>query len=115
MKPVLLNQNISNNIIPAEPLWKRVPTRDDDGKLLGDFMMLIPHLNTFSSEKVQDIINRLNKLFCLYQDYIAFADLNFSINVLWISHRQHSGIAIELAAAIHAVVPEAKLVAQHHE
>jgi len=100
---------------PAEPLWQRVPTHDDDGRLLADFMMLIPGMNSLSSGKLQQHIDKLNTLFALYHEQICFADLNLKLNLLWISHKQQHGIGLELAAAIHACIPEAKLVAQRHE
>lgn len=103
------------SLSPAEPLWQRVPTRDGEGHLLGDFMMLIPQLNALSTIKIQHTINKLNKLFVLYHEWVVFADLNLKMNVLWISHKQKTGIGLELAVAIHACIPEAKLVAQHHE
>ena len=100
---------------PAEPLWQRVPTRDDAGHLLGDFMMIIPQLNAMPAKKIQCIVDRLDKLLGLYHEFVVFADLNLKLNVLWVSHKQRTGIGLELAAAIHACIPEAKLVAQHYE
>lgn len=102
-------------LLPGEPLWQRVPTRDDDGRLLCDFMMIIPRLNSLPRQKIQHTIGKLNKLLALYHEWVVFADLNLKLNVLWISHRQRTGIGVELAAAIHACIPEAKLVAQYHE
>lgn len=103
------------SLMPAEPLWQRVPTHDDSGRLLGDFMMIIPRLNSHSTTKIQQIIEKLNALLDLYHEFVVFADLNLKLNVLWVSHRQRTGIGLELAAAIHACIPEAKLVAQHYE
>lgn len=103
------------SLLPAEPLWQRVPTRDDEGHLLGDFMMIIPRLNALSTSNIQQTISKLNKLFALYHEWVVFADLNLKMNVLWISHKQRSGLGLELAAAIHACIPEAKLVAQRYE
>lgn len=100
---------------PAEPLWQRVPTRDDDGKLLGDFMMIIPRLNTRSVPQQRTVVESLNSLLALYHEFVVFADLNLKLNILWVSHRQRNGIGLELAAAIHHCIPEAKLVAQHYE
>ena len=113
-----LSQTCRHDILslsPAEPLWQRVPTRDDEGRLLGDFMMLIPRLNSFSNTKMQEVICKLDKLLGLYHEYVVFADLNLKLNVLWVSHRQRSGLGLELAAAIHLCIPEAKLVAQHYD
>lgn len=103
------------SLLPAEPLWQRVPTRDEEGRLLGDFMMIIPRLNAFSTDRIQQIIGKLNKLLGLYRESVVFADLNLKLNILWVSHKQKTGIGVELAAAIHACIPEAKLVAQRHE
>lgn len=113
-----LSQSRQENLVsllPAEPLWQRVPTRDDEGQLLGDFMMIIPRLNSLSTQKKQLIISKLNKLFGLYHEWVVFADLNLKLNVLWVSHKQRSGIGLELAAAIHTCIPEAKLVSQRYE
>lgn len=115
MQPALLAQEQLISLSPAEPLWQRVPSRDDEGRLLGDFMMLIPGLKGFPAEQIQQIIDKLNKLLGLYAEFVVFADLNLKLNVLWVSHRQRMGVGLELAAAIHAFIPEAKLVAQHYE
>lgn len=113
-----LSQSRQENLVsllPAEPLWQRVPSCDDEGHLLGDFMMIIPRLNCLSTQKIQLTINTLNKLFGLYHESVVFVDLNLKLNVLWVSHKQRIGIGLELAAAIHACIPEARLVAQYHE
>ena len=38
---------------PAEPLWKRVPTRDDEGRPVSDFMMLIPKFRSWPQERAE--------------------------------------------------------------
>lgn len=115
MKPALLKQEALISLVPAEPLWKRVPTRDDEGQLLGDFMMLIPGLNQFPPNSCKQLVNKLNQLLGLYNEFVVFADLNLKLNILWISHKQVNGIGLEIAAAIHTLIPDAKLVAQYHE
>lgn len=115
MEPALLSQEQIISLSPAEPLWQRVPVRDDEGQLLGDFMMLIPGLKTFPIEHIKQIIDKLNTLLGLYNEFVMFADLNIKLNILWISHRQRSGIGLELAAAIHTLIPEARLVSQRYE
>lgn len=113
-----LSQSRQENILglsPAEPMWQRVPTCDDEGRLLGDFMMVIPRLNSLSTNKIQHTVSRLDKLLGLYHEWIVFADLNLKMNILWVSHRQSAGIGLELAAAIYICIPEARLVAQHYE
>lgn len=115
MKPALLNQENLLHIQPAEPLWQRLPTRDEEGHLLGDFMMLIPGLNKKSQHEIKATLDKLNKLLHLYETYVVFAEMNLKINILWVSHQQRPGIGLELAAAIHALLPDAKLVAERHE
>ncbi|MDH5180242.1 MAG: hypothetical protein OEZ39_07240 [Gammaproteobacteria bacterium] len=102
-------------LAPPEPLWKRVPTRDAEGKLLGDFMMLIPGLNKLTAVHLRQVIMQLEQAFGLYQEFVVFADLNAEKNVLWVSHRQRPGIGLELAAVIHEIIPAAKLVAHRYE
>lgn len=96
---------------PAEPLWKRVPTRDDDGGLLSDFMMLIRGLNKQSHTRMQSIIDDIEHTLSLYGNTVFYADLNLKLNLLWVSVRAVPGICLELPTAINMRVPEAVLIA----
>ena len=62
----------SIEVYPNEPLWKRVPTQDEDGKLLSDFMMLLPGLNTLDKNSFLETITLLNNLFAQYNQYVVF-------------------------------------------
>lgn len=95
---------------PAEPLWKRAPTRDSSGKPLSDFMMLIPKLSSRPKHYLQKTLDNLQDVFGRYEDAVVFADLNLKLNVLWVSVRPIPGICLELPAAIKVQVPEALLV-----
>ena len=97
----------------AEPLWKRVPTRDHKGKPYTDFMMLIPGLKNFEPFHLRETINKIEVVLKLYEKDIVLADLNLKINVLWVTLQPHIGLTSEIAALIHHVVPQAKLVSQH--
>lgn len=97
---------------PAEPLWKRVPTRDEDGRFLSDFMMLFPGIKNKTDNEISDIIKKLKLIFDLYSDKVVFVDFNLKVNVLWVSIKPVPGLIIELAAVIHSAIPEAKLVSQ---
>jgi len=97
---------------PAEPLWKRVPTRDDAGGLLSDFMMLVRGLNKQPQTRVQRIVDDIDRTLQLYANTVYFADLNFKLNLLWVSVRAVPGICLELPTAINMRVPEAVLIAQ---
>ena len=102
---------LRSDISPAEPLWKRVPLHNDQGQLLSDFMMVIPRLKQQPLHIIRDVVDRIEKVLRCYEKQVVFADLNINLNVLWISVQPIAGICLEVAAAIHHHVPEAKLVA----
>jgi hypothetical protein len=99
---------------PAEPLWKRVPTRSDDGRLLSDFMMLIPGLRTKHRAEIISITERIQRVLDCYRHAVVFADLNLRLNVLWVTVQPIPMICLDLACAIHMAVPEARLVAHKY-
>jgi hypothetical protein len=100
---------------PGEPLWKRAPTRGADGKPLHDFMMLIPGLRQREEAFLRDVVAKIEMILKRYEEYVVLADLNLKMNVLWVTVKPNLGICMEIASMIHHTVPEAKLVAQHHE
>ena len=100
---------------PAEPLWKRVPKRDESGRLLPDFMMIIPRLNRKPAADIANLIERIEAAFAAYRDVIVFADLNLKLNVLWVTVKPIPGICVQIAATIHHLAPEALLVAHKSE
>ena len=95
---------------PGEPLWRIVPTRDENGRLLTDFMMLIPRLREKSASEVERTSGLIRTILALHSE-VVFADLNLALNLLWISLRPKRGAMAEIAAAIRTLVPEAVLVA----
>lgn len=95
----------------AEPLWKRVPTRGEDGRPLSDFMMLIPGLSRQPVERLEHVLQAINEVLIAYRDVVVFADMNLRLNVLWLSVRPVPGICLELPIALKLRVPEAKLIA----
>lgn len=97
------------SIEPKAPLHERVPTHDEEGKPLSDFMMLIPGLKQASSVKTNRIVTGLQMALSQYREVI-FADLNVSRSVLWVSVRAIPGIIPKIAAAIQMRVPEALIV-----
>lgn len=97
-------------ITPNTPLWQRVPTKDESGKYLGDFMMIIPKLKTVSADQQSQVLDKLNAVLHRYQDSVVFADLNLKMNLLWVSVKPMNGIIIEISTAIIEAVPEAKLI-----
>lgn len=109
----LISRNLtSSRIIPAEPLWQRAPTHDNEGHPLSDFMMLIPKLSKRSQIQINQTLKRLQDVLNHYQDTVVFVDLNLRLNVLWVSVKPVPGICLELPTAIKSCVPEALLIAQ---
>lgn len=102
------------SLAPAEPLWKRVPGRGDDGHPLSDFMLLIPELRSKPPHVIEDTVQKIGTVLDAYRHAVVFAELNLRLNVLWVSVKPIPGICLELAAALAARVPEARLVAQRH-
>ena len=105
----------SSNLSPAEPLWKRAPTRDDEGRPLSDFMMILPHLSQQPDQRVKRKLQVIEMVLGQYQDAVIFAEVNLKLNTLWVTVKPVPGICLELAAAIKVQIPEALLVAQKQE
>ena len=95
---------------PSLPLWRIVPTRDENGRLLTDFMMLIPRLKEKSLAEVERTSGYIRSVLTLHSE-VVFADLNLALNLLWVSLRPKHGAMSEITAAIRVLVPEAVLVA----
>jgi hypothetical protein len=98
-------------VAPGEPLWKRAPARDADGRPCPDFMMIIRGLGRRPPAAVRAVVDELNAVLAGYADAVLFADLNLRLGVLWVTLRPGLRVSAAIAAAIHARVPEARLVA----
>ena len=101
-------------IEPGTPLWQIVPTRDADGRLLADFMMIIPGLRSQPQYVIKATINKIQTVLERCRD-VVFVNLNLKTNVLWVSVNCRQGIILELAASIRQQVPDALLVAWQME
>ena len=77
-------------------------------------MMIIPNLKNFERSRLNNVVNKINAVLKLHEQNIVLADLNLKINVLWVTIQPRLGLTTEIAAHIHHVVPEAKLISQHH-
>ena len=99
---------------PGLPLWQVAPTRDNAGRRLTDFMMLIPRLRSRPPEDIERASRDIQSVLALHKD-VVFADLNLRLNLLWVSLRPSPGAISELAVAIRLRVPEAVLVAHYAE
>lgn len=97
---------------PGQPLWKRIPSHDEHGRSLSDFMMLIPHLKHRDPDTISTTLEIIAAVLSRYEDVVMYADMNLRINTLWVSIRPVPGMCLEIPTAIKAAVPEALLVAQ---
>ncbi len=94
------------------PLWSRVPTKDESGCYLGDFMIIIKGLKKASPDHRKKTINNLTQVLAQYSDAVVFADLNMKMSLLWVSVKPIKGMLSEIPSAIIASIPEAKLVSE---
>jgi hypothetical protein len=101
---------VTRPIDPAEPLWRLAPTHDENGQSLADFMMLIPRLGDCPAGVRDCIGSRIRDVCATFGDRVAFADVNYSLNVLWVSVAAEPGLAGQVAQAIRAQVPQARLI-----
>ena len=95
---------------PGVPLWKLAPTRDEEGALLCDFMVLIPRLKLRDPAYIGNAQNRIARVLARHEE-VVFANMDLKLNLLWVSHRYRAGLMLEIFNAIRPHVPEAVLVA----
>lgn len=92
-----------------EQLYKRLPTHDESGNFLSDFMMLIPGLKKRPRQQIKSRLSILHAVLGSHED-VVFADLNAPLNLLWVSVKTRHGVISELSARIRQLIPEARLV-----
>jgi hypothetical protein len=108
-----MSNQLSNGpgLSPGEPLWRRVPSRDNQGRALFDFMMLIPKLGKASEIRRQQVMLELQSVLERFGDEVVFADLNLKTSLLWVSIKPRQGAMLEFSSALRARIPEALLIA----
>lgn len=102
---------LTSAFLPAEPLRKRVPRRDENGRSFADFMMIIPGLKLKPEHMIQDTVAKLEAALANYRSSVVFVDLNLRLNLLWVTVRPTPGICWDVACAVQSLIPEAVLVA----
>lgn len=113
MLKVTGNQQLKNQgLEPSDPLWMRVPSKDEYGKPVSDFQMLIKGLKYRPRYEIEQRVECLRRVLIQHQEDVVFADLNLKINLLWVSVRSKSGISSQIAAEVHHLIPEAKLLTE---
>ncbi len=96
-------------LLRNEPLHKRVPTHDEDGKALGDFMMLFPGLRDQAESILRSKVDILAEILGQYKE-VVYVDLNVPLNLLWVSIKHKPGLVLELSSYVKSRIPEAKLI-----
>jgi hypothetical protein len=94
----------------SEPLHKRAPVYDEDGTALSDFMVLFPGLRDKPAAMREAALREIHAVLCSFQHAVVFAEVNLKLNLLWVSIRPLSGVRLEIAGALQACLPEARLV-----
>lgn len=94
----------------VEPLHKRVPTHDENGRTLSDFMVLIPKLRDKPGHLLKETVGDIERVLVSFNKSVVFAELNLKLNLLWVSVRPRPGISHEVVNALRECIPEAKLV-----
>ncbi len=92
------------------PLYERVPSKDDEGRLLGDFMMLIPGLRDSDANRFRDRVAGIQAVLNQYSE-VVFADLNVPLNILWVSIKPKTGVISSITSDLQGRIPEALLIA----
>ena len=95
-----------------EPLHSRVPSRDEFGNPLSDFMMLLPGFRNLPRREQSDRLDRIQIVLTNFTE-VVYADLNVPLNLLWISVEAKYGITGEIAAELQYHIPEARLVGSY--
>ena len=103
------NLKRSLRLLRNKPLHERVPTHDEEGNILGDFMMLFPGLRELTESSLRKKVDILSEILGQYNE-VVFVDLNVPLNLLWVSIKHKPGLVLELSTYVKARIPEAKLV-----
>jgi hypothetical protein len=94
----------------GEPLWKILPTRDEAGKPLVDFMLLLPRLRDKPKNQIDMMLATLEGVLKGFRE-VVFVNLNLPLSLLWVSLQFRPGIMLEVVSAIQIKIPGARLVA----
>ena len=94
----------------TEPLRKRAPAVDQDGRALSDFMVIIPNLRTRPQIRIQQTMQEIHRILSCFEDQVVFAEVNLKLNLLWVSIRPVAGIRFEITEALRGSIPDARLV-----
>jgi hypothetical protein len=95
---------------PAGPLWQLAPGRDAEGRPLSDFLLLLPELRGAGPFVQERVSVQLRAVFAEFDRQVVFADLNLSMNTLWVTVQGRPGLCLEVANAIRDRLPRVRLI-----
>jgi len=101
---------LSINLVPAEPLWKSVPTRDENGGPVSDILMIIPKLKTRPEHHIKETLADIEFALKQFSDEILFANVDMKLNTLWVSFKAVPGVYSNIISTLKVNIPEAVLV-----
>jgi len=105
---------IALSIEANQPLHLRVPARDENGRSLSDFMIILPGLRDRPGREFAASLARLQTVLVSFSE-VVFVDLNVPLNLLWVSVRPRPGVILELFNSVKLHLPDAKLVGHRYE
>lgn len=95
---------------PAGPLWQIVPVRDNGGRSLADFMLLVPRMRSRGAVFAEYAAQAVRRACRTFDGKVFFAELNQATGVIWVSVLAEPGLCARVASAIRIELPEALLV-----
>ncbi len=109
--PAGVNPPAEDGLLPGNPLWQRVPTRDASGRACIDFMLVIPGMKRCGAARKQARVVLLRDALAPFESSLVFVDFNQRLGLIWVSLKPVPGIARVVTVAIQQAIPEARLVA----
>ncbi len=94
----------------SEPLRKRAPAVDENGKPLSDFMVIFPGLKKKPRALVNRSLQEMHRVLGCFAEVVVFAEFNLQMNLLWVTIRPVQGVRFEIAEALRDAIPDARLV-----
>jgi len=91
------------------PLHERVPTVDEFGRPLSDFLMLLPGLRELGGPPLLRKVSVIGGVLRQFRE-VVFVDLNVPLNLLWVSVRARPGVILDISTTVKFHLPEALLV-----
>jgi hypothetical protein len=77
---------------------------------LSDFLLLLPELRGAAPFVQERVAAQLRAVFAEFDRQVVFADLNLSMNTLWVTVQGRPGLCLEVANAIRAQLPRVRLI-----